>query len=156
MKEGAPVTFADWLVGELRKRGYEIDGRGGGRSGGRKRLADELGVTGPTVSRILSGQVLPELDTMLALSRTLGIDLPTILVRTGRVAEGEFPPSVRDVARQAVVSRQLSPEEAMDAWGIHDPDERAFLELAIRRARKDRENTDHRSSPSGEGTAKGE
>lgn len=63
------IGLAEWLKREMPRRGYPIEGA---RAGGLSRLADDAGISRAALSRIMSGQAEPSLDTLRALGRCLG------------------------------------------------------------------------------------
>ncbi|MFI1966839.1 helix-turn-helix domain-containing protein [Streptomyces pathocidini] len=116
----------------MRERGYDIDSP---RGGGRSRLAEDAGVHRAAVTRLLQRQSVPDLETMRALARVLGVGLRDMLIESGRVTAEDLPlPS--GARRAAARSRsgadeagRVSPEEAAGLLGIPESHRRQFVEM---------------------------
>lgn len=80
-------AFAAWIEGLMRDRGYDIDSP---RGGGKSRVADEAGVHRTAVTRLLQRQSMPDLETTRRLARVLGVPVRDMLIRSGRLTEGEL------------------------------------------------------------------
>ena len=80
--------FAGWVEDLMRERGYDIDSP---RGGGISRLAEDAGVHRAAVTRLLQRQSLPDLETMRALARVLGVGLRDMLIESGRVTAEDLP-----------------------------------------------------------------
>jgi transcriptional regulator with XRE-family HTH domain len=81
-------TFAAWVAGLMRERGYDIDSP---RGGGKSRIADEAGVHRAAVTRLLQRQSMPDLETTRRLARVLGVPVREMLIRSGRLTAEELP-----------------------------------------------------------------
>jgi hypothetical protein len=93
------------------------------RAGGRKRLADDLVLSLTTVTRTLDGETMPLPSQLIKWARVLELDYQTMLVESGLL-----PPESAPAARiREVPSAPLAPEQALDAWGVTDPQIRELL-----------------------------
>jgi transcriptional regulator with XRE-family HTH domain len=120
--------FAGWVEDLMRERGYDIDSP---RGGGRSRLAEDAGVHRAAVTRLLQRQSLPDLETMRALARVLGVGLRDMLIESGRVTAEDLP--LPDGSRKdgADAGRgRGTPAEAAELLGIPDSHRRQFVEMA--------------------------
>ncbi|GAA2715890.1 MULTISPECIES: helix-turn-helix transcriptional regulator [Streptomyces] len=121
--------FASWVEDLMRDRGYDIDSP---RGGGRSRLAEDAGVHRAAVTRLLQRQSLPDLDTMRALARVLGVGLRDMLIKSGRVAAEDLPlPGAAPAAGgSAGGGKRVTPAEAAGLLGIPESHRRQFVEMA--------------------------
>ncbi|MFE2139549.1 transcriptional regulator, partial [Streptomyces sp. NPDC059466] len=87
------------------------------RQGGRAQLAALTGLSLTTISRTLDGKTLPLPSQLTTWATVLDLDHRRLLVETGHIPEQR---GTQDANREAN-SAPLSPDEAMDAWGITDP-----------------------------------
>lgn len=139
-------AWLTWFQGVLRNRGYDLSPRGGGAV----RLATETGLAQSSISRLLAGAI-PSLETTVTLSRTLDIPLSTLLVRTGRASEQDFPQGEAISNQTGVLSgKPLSPEEVAIAADVPPPDREWFATM-VRRLRREGDN----NSTSGGAAAEG-
>ncbi|GGR23300.1 helix-turn-helix transcriptional regulator [Streptomyces netropsis] len=121
--------FASWVEGLMRERGYDIDSP---RGGGRSRLAEDAGVHRAAVTRLLQRQSLPDLETMRALARVLGVGLRDMLIESGRVTADDLPlPGAgrSGAAASGPGAGRVTPAEAADLLGIPDSHRRQFVEM---------------------------
>ncbi|MEV0281417.1 helix-turn-helix transcriptional regulator [Streptomyces sp. NPDC050610] len=121
--------FASWVEGLMRERGYDIDSP---RGGGRSRLAEDAGVHRAAVTRLLQRQSLPDLETMRALARVLGVGLRDMLIESGRVTADDLPlPGAGrgGAATAGLGAGQVTPAEAAGLLGIPDSHRRQFVEM---------------------------
>lgn len=100
------------------------------RAGGRAQLAALLKVSITTVSRTLDGKTLPLPSQLNAWANVLGIDHDELLVESGLIPRKQPP----EAAKEEVTSAALTPDVAMDAWGISDPKIRKMLNGTIEQA----------------------
>ena len=102
----------EYLTDAATAAGYDVRPRAGGRA----QLATSIGVSLTTISRTLEGKTLPLPSQLTAWASVLGLDQREMLVNSGMLPpeHGPQPPARR------VASVTLTPEEAMDAWGITD------------------------------------
>ncbi|MFI6057487.1 helix-turn-helix domain-containing protein [Streptomyces sp. NPDC051286] len=99
----------------MRRNGYDIDTP---RGGGKSKLADDAGVHRAAVSRLLQRQSMPDLETMRGLAVALGVPLRDMLIRSGRLSEGDLPVAGSFRGEEADVPGWLSPEEAARRMGV--------------------------------------
>lgn len=124
--------FAGWVEGLMRDRGYDIDSP---RGGGRSRLAEDAGVHRAAVTRLLQRQSMPDLETMRALARVLGVSLRDMLIQSGKVTPEDLPlPGAPRAAAAAPAEPapggvRVTPAEAADLLGIPDSHRRQFVEM---------------------------
>ncbi|MCF6525489.1 helix-turn-helix transcriptional regulator [Streptomyces sp. JJ36] len=81
-------SFAAWIEGVIRDRGYDIDSP---RGGGKSQLADAAGVHRAAVTRLLQRQSMPDLETMRRLARVLRVPIRDMLIRSGQLSPEELP-----------------------------------------------------------------
>ncbi|MFJ2717521.1 helix-turn-helix domain-containing protein [Streptomyces sp. NPDC087437] len=103
--------------------GYDIRRRRGGRA----QLAALTGLSLTTISRTLDGRTLPLPSQLAKWATVLNLDHRAMLVDSGLIPEQRGP---RTASREAA-SAALSPNEAMNAWGISDPIIRKTLNASI-------------------------
>ncbi|MEU7043872.1 helix-turn-helix transcriptional regulator [Streptomyces varsoviensis] len=120
--------FASWVEGLMRERGYDIDSP---RGGGRSRLAEDAGVHRAAVTRLLQRQSLPDLETMRALARVLGVGLRDMLIKSGRVTSDDLPLAGgrNGAAASGLGGGRVTPAEAAELLGIPDSHRRQFVEM---------------------------
>ncbi|GAA2913808.1 hypothetical protein GCM10020221_06880 [Streptomyces thioluteus] len=128
--------FASWVEDLMRRRGYDIDSP---RGGGRSRLAEDAGVHRAAVTRLLQRQSLPDLETMRALARVLGVGLRDMLIQSGRVEPEDLP--LPD-AEERNKGKRVTPAQAAELLGVPETHRRQFVEmtemiLAVSGARPD-------------------
>ncbi|MBO0652032.1 helix-turn-helix domain-containing protein [Streptomyces triculaminicus] len=112
--------FAGWVEHLMRERGYDIDSP---RGGGRSRLAEDAGVHRAAVTRLLQRRSLPDLETMRALARVLGVGLRDMLIESGKASAEDLPlPGGTPAGR-------VTPPEAAEMLGIPDSHRRQFVEM---------------------------
>jgi transcriptional regulator with XRE-family HTH domain len=122
--------FAAWLAPAMRRANYDIDAQ---RGGGRKLLAERVGVAPNTITRWLSGKSLPDPDKFEPLAQALDIDpiemLHEIGVLSAKQAATSHAPEVR--------SRPITPSQMADELGIDDPlDREMFIHMAQQLAKR--------------------
>jgi transcriptional regulator with XRE-family HTH domain len=126
-----PKDWLTWFRQVVSQRGYDIDSP---RGGGSTRLAFDTGLAPASVSRILAGSV-PSYESSAILARTLGIPLRTLLIRTGKATEDDFPRVEHHADPIAVLSgNALSPAEVAIVAGVPKED-RDWFETMVRRLR---------------------
>ncbi|GAA0430035.1 helix-turn-helix transcriptional regulator [Streptomyces luteireticuli] len=128
--------FASWVEDLMRRRGYDIDSP---RGGGRSRLAEDAGVHRAAVTRLLQRQSLPDLETMRALARVLGVGLRDMLIQSGRVEPEDLP---LPAAEERNKGKRVTPAQAAELLGVPETHRRQFVEmtemiLAVSGARPD-------------------
>ncbi|KNB50119.1 helix-turn-helix domain-containing protein [Streptomyces caatingaensis] len=115
--------FAAWVEDLMRRRGYDIDSP---RGGGRSRLAEDAGVHRAAVTRLLQRQSLPDLETMRALARVLGVGLRDMLIQSGRVAPEDLPLPAADERNDG---KRVTPAQAAELLGVPETHRRQFVEM---------------------------
>ncbi|WP_282792056.1 helix-turn-helix domain-containing protein [Streptomyces sp. CC224B] len=108
--------FAAWLRDQLTRRGYDLGPRGGGQT----KFAEDSGIGRATISRILSGKGSTETRNLALLAEALTLPLPEVLIAAGIISAAELDRVRAPQPRQ----HPLTPEEAADELGIHDPQAR--------------------------------
>lgn len=104
--------------------------------GARARLARDTGMGESSVGRMLSGKVLPDARFLHPLAIAVELPLATLLVESGIVPEDALTET-----GQSQVRSQITPEAAVDKWGITDPDDRQLVLGLINRLRRDHNST---------------
>lgn len=128
--------FAEFIRPAVVAAGYDIDNP---RGGGKKRLAETVGMSQSSVGRMLAGQTLPDPAHLERLADALGIPLMDLLIRSGivsgraRHAAKEEPPSAP--------REPLTPEAAARLLGIRSPD-RVQMFSAMAKTLADQEEAD--------------
>ncbi|MFJ1706031.1 helix-turn-helix domain-containing protein [Kitasatospora sp. NPDC088346] len=119
------LRFGDAVHAAAERAGYDL--RPG--AGGRKALAEDVGMSQSAVGRMLKGETLPHPTQFERIADAVRVELRDLLVRGGVISAesaNNLPVRVR--------SHPISPEEAADAWGITDPVIRRFLLATIAQA----------------------
>lgn len=107
-------AFAELVTHHAIARGYDLRGT---RSGGKKQLAEDTGLSPATVSRILNGQVMPSAYSLEPLADAIGVPVTQLLEAagyaspgslTGRVPQPTRPPTVREVAARLGIKKPLN------------------------------------------------
>jgi transcriptional regulator with XRE-family HTH domain len=73
-------ALSQWLRQEMPRRGYPLEGP---RAGGLSRLADDAGISRSSLSRIVSGEAEPSMETLRALGRVFQLSLGAMMVHAG-------------------------------------------------------------------------
>ncbi|MEU5498447.1 helix-turn-helix domain-containing protein [Streptomyces griseofuscus] len=122
------------LVTEYAQRaGYDVRPGGGGRAA----LARDLGMSQSAVGRFLDGKSLPHPQKFASIAQILSIDVRNLLVEAGVISANAWPEGATpDVLSVTPQSQPLTPEAAMDAWGIRDAMIRSMLLSQIHTARQ--------------------
>lgn len=122
--------YAAWLSSAMRAAGLDIDRQ---RGGGRKALAQAVGVSPSSVGRWLDGRAVPSPELFEPIADAVGVDVGIMLVESGIISAE----SLTQMGRSDVRSQAHTPAEAADALGITDPVERAkfMREMADRNRR---------------------
>lgn len=127
-------TWLPWLIGVLTDKGYDL---GQGRTGGRAQLAQDTGLSGGIITRLLVGEPV-SYETLLALSRGTGIPIAELLIRTGKASEEDFSLPGPESGQIAVSSgKRLTPEEVAEAAGVPEEDRPWFTTMVRRMRRSD-------------------
>lgn len=117
--------FAEYIRPAVVAAGYDIDSP---RGGGKKELAEAVGMSPSSVGRMLSGQTLPEPGTLERLAGVLSVDLTELLVRSGLVSDRS------SVTKSAPPGppQKITPLEAARLLGIRSPDKIQMFEAVVR------------------------
>ncbi|MED7827122.1 transcriptional regulator [Streptomyces chiangmaiensis] len=115
-----------YLTAVATAAGYDVRRRQGGRA----QLAAVTGLSLTTISRTLDGKTLPLPSQLATWATVLNLDHRRMLVESGLIPEQRGPQGVRGEVAVGV----LSPDEAMNAWGITDPIIRKTLSGSIAQA----------------------
>ncbi|WP_371494177.1 helix-turn-helix domain-containing protein [Kitasatospora sp. NBC_00374] len=121
----AALRFGSAVHAAAERAGYDL--RPG--AGGRKALAEDVGMSPSAVGRMLRGETLPHPTQFERIADAVRVELRDLLVRGGVISAdsaNNLPVRVR--------SHPISPEEAADTWGITDPVIRRFLLATIAQA----------------------
>ncbi|KAB8167039.1 helix-turn-helix domain-containing protein [Streptomyces sp. 3MP-14] len=105
--------FGRYVAEAARAAGYDIDSP---RGGGKKKLAEDAGMSHASVSRMLAGQTIPDPRFFEPLAEALHLQLTDVLVRSGLISDDGLGPS-----SPPRPTRPLTPREAAAALGITDP-----------------------------------
>jgi transcriptional regulator with XRE-family HTH domain len=121
--------YAAWLAQAMRNAKLDIDRQ---RGGGRKALAEALGVAPTTVTRWLEGKVVPSPEHFEAIADTVGVPVMEMLIESGIISAESVTPEQRSGVRF-----QPTPSQVADELGLTDPVERArfMRDLADRNRR---------------------
>ncbi|WP_445526713.1 transcriptional regulator [Streptomyces cyslabdanicus] len=123
MRQAQARRVGAYLTAAATAAGYDVRRRKGGRA----QLASLTGLSLTTISRTLDGRTLPLPSQLAKWATVLNLDHRTMVVESGLIPEERRPAP----ARQEAVSAALSPDEAMNAWGITDPIIRRTLNGSI-------------------------
>ncbi|MEU1529625.1 transcriptional regulator [Streptomyces fagopyri] len=123
-----------YLTAVATAAGYDVRPRQGGRA----QLAALTGLSLTTISRTLDGKTLPLPSQLTTWATVLNLDHRRMLVETGHIPEQR---GTQDVNRETA-PEPLSPDEAMDMWGITDPIIRKTLSGSIVQAIRLQEELD--------------
>lgn len=126
--------FGEYLAKVAPSAGYDLSSG----SGGRAHLAKAAGMSPSAISRALDGKTLPKPSAMNGLAKALGIDPREMLIQGGVISDEPWTESPKPL----VVSADLTPEGACDAWGIHHPLIRRRLISDIEQAQRAQAETD--------------
>lgn len=108
----AAQDFGSFVSVHATKAGYDISGP---RSGGRKSLAEDTGMSQTSVSRMLNGQVIPDAYALERLANAINVHVFVLLEAAGVVSPGALttptPPQ----------PKPLTVRQAAEAFGITEP-----------------------------------
>lgn len=127
--------FAEYIRPAVVAAGYDIDSP---RGGGKKELAEAVGMSQSSIGRMLAGQTLPDPVHLERLAEVLGIPLMELLVRSGIVSK-KTSRAVEPAPRTP--DTPLTPEAAAPLLGIRSPD-RVQMFTAMTRALAAQEKAD--------------
>lgn len=126
--------FAEYIRPAVVAAGYDIDSP---RGGGKKKLAQDTGMSPSSIGRMLAGQTLPDPAHLERLADVVGVSLMELLARSGivsRKADQTEPPS-------PTPDTPLTPETAAHLLGIRSPD-RVQMFTAMAKTLADQEDAD--------------
>ncbi|WP_354643955.1 helix-turn-helix domain-containing protein [Kitasatospora camelliae] len=122
--------YAAWLANAMRSAGLDIDRQ---RGGGRKALAEAIGVSGSTVARWLDAKAVPSPEYFEPIADTVGVPVVNMLIESGIISAESVTPQTHTGVR----SQPITPAQAADELGLTDPVERArFMRDLARRNRR--------------------
>ncbi|MGQ4514256.1 helix-turn-helix domain-containing protein [Streptomyces sp. DW26H14] len=129
--------FAAYIREAAKAQGFDVDTP---RSGGKKALAEAMGMSPTAVGRMLSGQVVPDPENLERLARVLHLELTELLVRSGIVSDRSSLTPRHDQVTGGSVS-VLTPAVAAERLGIKNPDRVlvfiAMVETLLEQERRD-------------------
>ena len=115
-----PTALSTWLKTEMPRKGYPLAGP---RAGGISRLADDAGISRAALSRIMSGQADPSIETLRALGDTLGHTLIEMLEFAGLIEPEERAAHEAQADHPSSALPQISPDD----WWVTTPPEDLWL-----------------------------
>lgn len=102
----------------------KYDVRPGKRTGGRKRLAEDAGMDIGQLSRLLSGERMPDTRFLAGLAQALGTTVDKLLSDSDN-----YPPQTAPrKQRKSVGSPSITPDEVAKSWGVDPARMRAMYE----------------------------
>lgn len=117
------AAFAAWLHDQLTARGYDLSGP---RSGGKTRFAEHSGLSPSTVTRLLKGDRVADIDVFRRLAAFLRVPYGEVLVRAGVISADELGA----IQNPDTGPRRITPEQAAAELGIVDDHARhAFVAM---------------------------
>lgn len=103
--------FGEVTTAAARRAGYKLDSP---RGGGKKKLAEDAGMSFSSTSRMLSGQAIPDPKFFPGLSKALKMSLPELLIESTLA-----PPN--SLITTVAPSGRLTPAEAAVRIGLQRP-----------------------------------
>lgn len=137
--ETAARSFGAVVHEAAQRAGYDLTPGAGGRLA----LARETGMSASAVGRMLRGETLPRPSQFERIAQVLNLDLHELLVQGGVISE-EY---ANDLS--SGVCSPITPEGALDAWGVTHPVIREFLLAAIAQAIVMQRKSEHHSHGGG-------
>lgn len=97
--------------------------------GSQQRLADDTGMSPGTVSRLVRGKTIPDVESIPALAKAIGLDPLDLLVKARYLPADFLEPqqTLSETSRSQVGSEGITPEEAADRLGFHDEVRRSIF-----------------------------
>lgn len=132
MGENHLQRFAAYVREAALAAGYEVDKP---RSGAKLKLAAEAGMSPSTLSRMLSGERMPDPKYFQGLANALHVPVNEFLVEAGIIGR-------ESLDLRAVLDQPVTPEDVADAWGIHDEAGRELVRAMYERLARRRTNDD--------------
>lgn len=115
----AVEQFSDFVRAHASNAGYDLSGP---RSGGRKALANDTGMSHASVCRMLNGQTIPEALFFESLAEAIGVHVGHLFELAGIVSPGVLTSSAPPKPQPLTVRK------AAARLGIHDPLRVALLQ----------------------------
>ncbi|MCX4974667.1 helix-turn-helix transcriptional regulator [Streptomyces sp. NBC_00620] len=112
-------TFGQYVAAAARTARYDI---AGSQAAGRKELAQATGMSQADVGRMLTGQLIPQIDSLKALAVALDVGHVDMLVAAG-VLDGKPP--------KTPAERPLAAKDAARRLGIRSPQNVAAFEVLV-------------------------
>lgn len=109
-----PERFAELVTHHAVKAGYDVSGP---RSGGRKKLADDTGLSPSTISRMLNGKAVPDVYSLWPLCEAIDVSFAHLFEAAGYASPGSLtggqslpdrPPTVKEVAARLGIRKPLN------------------------------------------------
>lgn len=127
-----PQKFAALVTHHAIKAGYNLSGP---RSGGKKQLAEDTGLSHSTVCRLLNGQVIPDAYSLQPLADAIDVPVTHLLEAAGVVSPGAL------TSGAALSPEPLTVTQAARRLGITKPINVALLEAITLTLLADQEAT---------------
>ncbi|KUF18407.1 helix-turn-helix domain-containing protein [Streptomyces silvensis] len=107
--------FFDAVLPALKAAGYA-------EYGSQQRLADDTGMSPGTVSRLMRGKTIPDIQFFPALAEASGIPALELFVLAGHLPDEalESQQTLSETNQSQVGSEKITPEEAADRLGFRD------------------------------------
>lgn len=121
-RKADPAKFAEFVNTHAAKAGYNLTGP---RSGGKKALAHDTGMSHASVCRMLNGQTIPAAASFEPLANALGIRVAHLFELAGIVSPGTL------TGPEAPDPQPLTVREAADRLGIRNPLHVSVLEAVV-------------------------
>ncbi|MFI1732670.1 helix-turn-helix domain-containing protein [Streptomyces acidicola] len=136
--QGRVQKFFAVVLPRLKEAGY--DGYGS-----QARLIDATGMSPGTVSRLVRGKTIPDIQFFPALAKVVGMSPLELLVLAGHFPEEalQSQETLSETNQSQVGSKGITPEEAADRLGFHDEVRRSiFFGMidTLRNAKPDNQN----------------
>lgn len=117
----APEKFAEFARHHAVKAGYDLSGP---RSGGRKALADDTGISHASICRMLNGQTIPVAEVLESLADAIDVPVGRLFELAGVVSPGALTGVQTD-------PEPLTVKQAAAQLGIRKPLHVALLESIV-------------------------
>ncbi|MEU5595726.1 helix-turn-helix transcriptional regulator [Streptomyces sp. NPDC020298] len=140
--------FFTVVLPALKAAGYE-------GYGSQQRLADDTGMSPGTVSRLVRGKTIPDVESIPALAKAIKLDPLDLLVRA-RYLPADFRESqqtLSETSRSQVGSEGITPEEAANRLGFHDEVRRSIFLGIIDTLKNTQPETEQGTAASGDAAA---
>ena len=124
--DSSAKEFGAFLTTLAKRAGYDVTPN----AGGRKKLAEAMGMSVSAISRNLDGVSLPRLSQFLPWAKALNVPYRTLMVDGGLIPPEEW----REIDRGPVPSIPPTPGAIADSLGITDPMIRGMLTGSIEQA----------------------